>query len=72
MRRQTGPRRFRRSPHHNCRVALLSVSEAESLLALVLKPGSLDGLYQDLDSLLASTGDGEPLDGAEAQDDEEG
>jgi len=53
-------------------VALRSVSEAESLLALVLKPGSLDGLYQDLDSLLASTGDGEPLDGAEAQDDEEG
>ena len=53
-------------------MALRSVSEAESLLALVLKPGSLDGLYQDLDSLLASTGDGGPLDGAEAQDDEEG
>ena len=72
MRRQTGPRRFRRSPHHNCRVALRSVSEAESLLALVLRPGSLDGLYQDLDSLLASTADGEAPEDAEARDGDEG
>ncbi|MFM8562000.1 MAG: hypothetical protein ACKOB9_07875 [Solirubrobacterales bacterium] len=49
-------------------MALRSVSEAESLLALVLKPGSLDGLYQDLDSLLASTENGEAFGGAEAED----
>jgi len=49
-------------------VALRSVSEAESLLALVLKPGSLDGLYQDLDSLLASAGDGEASVATEAED----
>ena len=53
-------------------MALRSVSEAESLLALVLEPGSLDGLYQDLDSLRASTVDGEDSEGAEAQDDDEG
>ena len=53
-------------------MALRSVSEAESLLALVLKPGSLDGLYQDLDSLLASTGDGKASEDAGAQDGEEG
>ena len=53
-------------------MALRSVSEAESLLALVLKPGSLDGLYQDLDSLLASTVDEGPSDDTRAQDDDEG
>ena len=50
-------------------MALRNVSEAESLLALVLKPGSLDGLYQDLDSLLASAADGEASDGTEAEED---
>ena len=50
-------------------MALRSVSEAESLLALVLKPGSLDGLYQDLDSLLASSADREAPEDAEAEDD---
>ncbi|MFM8884718.1 MAG: hypothetical protein ACKOH7_07980 [Solirubrobacterales bacterium] len=49
-------------------MALRSVSEAESLLALVLKPGSLDGLYQDLDSLLASTANGEASGGPEAEE----
>ena len=49
-------------------MALRNVSEAESLLALVLKPGSLDGLYQDLDSLLASAGDGKASDGAQTED----
>ena len=49
-------------------MALRSVSEAESLLALVLKPGSLDGLYQDLDSLLASARDGEASDAMETED----
>ena len=53
-------------------MALRSVSEAESLLALVLEPGSLDGLYQDLDSLLASSADGEASDDAEARDGDEG
>jgi hypothetical protein len=43
-------------------VALRSVTEAESLLALVLKPGSLDGLYQDIDALLASAGEDESPD----------
>ena len=52
-------------------MALRNVSEAESLLALVLKPGSLDGLYQDLDSLLASAGDGDASEGAEPQDRDE-
>ena len=53
-------------------MALRNVSEAESLLALVLKPGSLDGLYQDLDSLLATAADGEASDGPEVEDGDEG
>jgi hypothetical protein len=46
-------------------MALRNVAEAESLLALVLKPGSLDGLYQDLEALLAQpVPDGGPRDEA--------
>ena len=53
-------------------MALRSVTEAESLLALVLKPGSLNGLYQDLDSLLATAADGKASDGPEVEDGDEG
>ncbi len=52
-------------------MALRSVTEAESLLALVKKPGSLDGLYQDIDALLAAPGDDEARDATGGQDDED-